>query len=130
MLLSLFLSQLMLKWSTSCLQVGIMHTGIQPWKHSSSEPLHVDCEPVYSHTLYCFSLLNSFPIDVHIALLLGVSQNLLSRAILSLPDTPVLVLEDRIAAIEAVGKVIWMQNDLVSRHYVRSVEEFKSTGRS
>lgn len=34
-------------------------------------------------------------------------------------------MEERIQCLEAIGKVIWMQNDLISRHYVRDVQEFK-----
>ncbi|KAI0700768.1 Protoglobin-domain-containing protein [Cytidiella melzeri] len=81
-------------------KVGIMHTGVSSFKHLKTmgiKPLNVpyrDC-----------------------ALSLGWVQTLLGRAILSLPedkaDMPL-----KMDAIAAVNKVIWIQNDLFSRHYI------------
>ncbi|KAL6305875.1 Protoglobin-domain-containing protein [Sparassis latifolia] len=81
-------------------KVGLMHTGASPFKHQRSlgiTPLNVpyrDC-----------------------ALTLGLVQNILQTAILRLPADKATT-EDKIAAVSAINKVIWIQNDLFSRHYI------------
>ncbi|KAJ3814841.1 Protoglobin-domain-containing protein [Lentinula lateritia] len=79
-------------------KVGIMHTGVKSFRHRNHvAPLVVpyrDC-----------------------ALSLGWVQTVLQTAILKL-DLVELSNEEKIAAIGAVSKVIWIQNDLFARHYI------------
>ncbi|KAL4242327.1 Globin-sensor domain-containing protein [Abortiporus biennis] len=81
-------------------KVGIMHTGVSPFKHQKTmgiKPLNVpyrDC-----------------------AITLGLVQNILNTAILQVPED-VLPIQVKSDAISAIGKVIWIQNDLFSRHYI------------
>ncbi|KAJ4488027.1 Protoglobin-domain-containing protein [Lentinula aciculospora] len=79
-------------------KVGIMHTGVKSFKHRNHvEPLVVpyrDC-----------------------ALSLGWVQTVLQTAILQLTNEE-LSIEEKIAAVGAVSKVIWIQNDLFARHYI------------
>ncbi|EKM59249.1 uncharacterized protein PHACADRAFT_249564 [Phanerochaete carnosa HHB-10118-sp] len=81
-------------------KVGIMHTGVSPFKHQRTmgiAPLNVpyrDC-----------------------ALALGLVQTLLQSAILQLPDRTA-TMSTKIEAVAAITKVIWIQNDLFSRHYI------------
>ncbi|KAH9844098.1 Protoglobin-domain-containing protein [Rhodofomes roseus] len=81
-------------------KVGIMHTGVSPFKHQRAlgiAPLNVpyrDC-----------------------ALLLSVVQNVLQTAILRLPDETA-SMQTKIDAVSAINKVIWIQNDLFARHYI------------
>lgn len=81
-------------------KVGIMHTGVSPFKHQRTmgiKPLNVpyrDC-----------------------ALMLGCVQQMLQTAILSLDDEK-LPAAKRITAVAAINKVLWIQNDLFSRHYI------------
>ncbi|KAH9938352.1 Protoglobin-domain-containing protein [Fomitopsis serialis] len=80
-------------------KVGIMHTGVSPFKHQRAlgiAPLNVpyrDC-----------------------ALLLSVVQNVLQTAILRLPEETA-SMQTKIDAVSAINKVIWIQNDLFARHY-------------
>jgi len=81
-------------------KVGIMHTGVSPFKHQRTmgiAPLNVpyrDC-----------------------ALTLGLVQNILQTAILQLPEETA-SMQTKIDAVSAINKVIWIQNDLFSRHYI------------
>ncbi|KAH9939966.1 Protoglobin-domain-containing protein [Amylocystis lapponica] len=81
-------------------KVGIMHTGVSPFKHQRTmgiAPLNVpyrDC-----------------------ALTLGLVQNILQTAILSLP-VDVATMQEKIDAVSAITKVLWIQNDLFARHYI------------
>ncbi|KAI0921630.1 hypothetical protein AcW1_004451 [Taiwanofungus camphoratus] len=81
-------------------KVGIMHTGASPFKHQRTmgiAPLNVpyrDC-----------------------ALALGLVNNILQTAILKLPEESA-SMQDKIDAVSAITKVIWIQNDLFSRHYI------------
>lgn len=77
-------------------KVGMMHTG-QGRKH----PLHVEY--------------------VHIGACLGFIQDTFTEAILSHPR---LSLERKIAIVKAIGKVLWIQNDLFAKWYVRDGDEF------
>ncbi|KAL2153856.1 hypothetical protein VTH82DRAFT_2532 [Thermothelomyces myriococcoides] len=77
-------------------KVGMMHTGL-----GRSKPLHVEY--------------------IHIGATLAVIQDVLSEAILSHPRLP---LARRIAIVKALGKVVWIQNDLFARWYVTDGEEF------
>lgn len=58
---------------------------------------------------------------VHIGANLGFIQNVLTEALLSHPR---LSLQRKIALVSAIGKVIWVQNDLFAKWYVRDGEEF------
>ncbi|KAE9400763.1 hypothetical protein BT96DRAFT_965180, partial [Gymnopus androsaceus JB14] len=79
-------------------KVGIMHTGIKSFKHRNHvSPLHVpyrDC-----------------------ALSLGWVQTVLQTAILKISDEE-LSSSEKILAIAAVSKIMWIQNDLFARHYI------------
>ncbi|KAK1231457.1 hypothetical protein PQX77_005437 [Marasmius sp. AFHP31] len=82
-------------------KVGIMHTGASPFKHQQAlgiPPLNVpyrDC-----------------------ALMLGHVLEVLQTAVFSIPESK-LSLQKRITAVNAINKVIWIQNDLFSRHYIK-----------
>ncbi|EMD40897.1 hypothetical protein CERSUDRAFT_111476 [Gelatoporia subvermispora B] len=81
-------------------KVGIMHTGVSPFKHQRTmgiAPLNVpyrDC-----------------------ALTLGLVQMILQNAILTLPEDTA-SMQEKLDAVAAITKVIWIQNDLFSRHYI------------
>ncbi|PIL36931.1 hypothetical protein GSI_00621 [Ganoderma sinense ZZ0214-1] len=81
-------------------KVGIMHTGASPFKHQRTmgiAPLNVPYRDI--------------------ALMLGWVQSALHSAILNIPDTTVSA-ADKIEAVVAINKVLWIQNDLFSRHYI------------
>ncbi|KAK3366869.1 Protoglobin-domain-containing protein [Lasiosphaeria ovina] len=77
-------------------KVGMMHTGI-----GRTYPLHIEY--------------------MHIGAGLAVIQDVLTEAILSHPR---LHLARKIALVKALGKVIWIQNDLFTKWYVHDGEEF------
>ncbi|KAJ9410529.1 hypothetical protein DTO045G8_1992 [Paecilomyces variotii] len=58
---------------------------------------------------------------VHIGACLSFIQDILTEAILSHPRLP---LQRKIALVKAIGKVIWIQNDLFAKWYVKDGEEF------
>ena len=74
----------------------MMHTGI-----GRTHPLHIEY--------------------IHIGAGLAVIQDVLTEAILSHPR---LSLPRKIAIVKALGKVIWIQNDLFTKWYVHDGEEF------
>lgn len=74
----------------------MMHTGL-----GRAHPLHIEY--------------------IHISATLAVIQDVLSEAILSHPR---LALARKIAVVKALGKVIWIQNDLFAKWYVVDGEEF------
>ncbi|KAL0564456.1 hypothetical protein V5O48_017590 [Marasmius crinis-equi] len=82
-------------------KVGIMHTGASPFKHQKAlgiAPLNVpyrDC-----------------------ALMLGHVLEVLQTAVFSIPESKI-PLQNKIRAVNAINKVIWIQNDLFSRHYIK-----------
>lgn len=59
---------------------------------------------------------------IHIGVLLGFIQDILIEAVLSHPR---LKLEQKIAIVKALGKVLWIQNDLFAKWYVRDGDEFQ-----
>lgn len=77
-------------------KVGMMHVGL-----GRTHPLHVEY--------------------VHIGAALALIQDILTEAILSHPR---LQLMRKIAIVKALGKVIWIQNDLFAKWYVNDGEEF------
>ncbi|KAJ2918183.1 hypothetical protein MD484_g2253, partial [Candolleomyces efflorescens] len=83
--------------------IGIMHTGKNELKHRKlmgKAPLFVDL--------------------MHLSLLLAWTLDVLTPVILSYTEYP---LSRRIEIMQAFQKVVWIQNDLFSRHYaVRSTE--------
>lgn len=92
---SLFSSQS--PWSESLTKkTRMMHTGI-----GRTYPLHIEY--------------------IHIGAGLAVIQDILSEAILSHPR---LHIARKIAIVKALGKVIWIQNDLFTKWYVHDGEEF------
>ncbi|KAF1960323.1 hypothetical protein CC80DRAFT_405253 [Byssothecium circinans] len=78
-------------------KVGMMHVG-----QGRQHPLHVEY--------------------VHIGATLSFIQDVLTEAILSHPR---LKMERKIALVKAISKVIWIQNDLFAKWYVRDGEEFE-----
>lgn len=58
---------------------------------------------------------------IHIGVLLGFIQDILVEAVLSHPR---LKLEQKTAIVKALGKVLWIQNDLFAKWYVRDGDEF------
>ncbi|KAK4501246.1 hypothetical protein PRZ48_007053 [Zasmidium cellare] len=77
-------------------KVGLMHIGL-----GRRNPLHVD---------YLF-----------LGACLGYIQDALTEAILSHPK---LHLQRKIAIVKAIGKVIWIQNDLLAKWHVRDGDEY------
>lgn len=59
---------------------------------------------------------------VHIDVTLSFIQGILSEALLSHPR---LKLDRKIALVKALGKVIWIQNDLFAKWYARDGDEFE-----
>jgi hypothetical protein len=83
-------------------KVGMMHTG-----RGRREPLNVEF--------------------IHIGATLGFLQDVLMEAVLTHPR---LKMERKIAVVRALGKVLWIQNDLFAKWYVRDGEEFGPRRRS
>ncbi|KAF2260106.1 hypothetical protein CC78DRAFT_562351 [Lojkania enalia] len=77
-------------------KVGMMHVG-----QGRVHPLHVEY--------------------VHIGVTLSFIQDVLTEAILSHPR---LRMDKKISIVKAIGKVIWIQNDLFAKWYVRDGDEF------
>lgn len=59
---------------------------------------------------------------VHIGVTLSFIQDVLTEALLSHPR---LRMDRKIALVKALGKVIWIQNDLFAKWYVRDGDEFE-----
>ncbi|KUJ12405.1 uncharacterized protein LY89DRAFT_673386 [Mollisia scopiformis] len=78
-------------------KVGMMHTGI-----GRVHPLHIEY--------------------IHIGVCLSFIQDVFTEAILSHPR---ISLSRKISIVKALGKVIWIQNDLFAKWYVRDGEEFR-----
>lgn len=78
-------------------KVGMMHVG-----QGRAHPLHVEY--------------------VHIGVTLSLIQDVLMEAILSHPR---MKMDRKIALIKALSKVIWIQNDLFAKWYVRDGDEFE-----
>ncbi|CZR52340.1 uncharacterized protein PAC_02217 [Phialocephala subalpina] len=78
-------------------KVGMMHTGV-----GRVHPLHIEY--------------------IHIGVCLSFIQDVFTEAILSHPR---ISLQRKIAIVKALGKVIWIQNDLFAKWYVRDGEEFR-----
>ncbi|KAI0410577.1 Protoglobin-domain-containing protein [Xylaria grammica] len=77
-------------------KVGKMHVG-----RGRQHPLHIEY--------------------VHIGACLSFIQDTLTEALLSHPR---LRMEKKVALVKALGKVIWIQNDLFAKWYVRDGDEF------
>lgn len=77
-------------------KVGMMHVG-----QGRAHPLHVEY--------------------VHIGATLSFVQDILTEAILSHPK---MRMERKIGLVKALSKVIWIQNDLFAKWYVRDGDEF------
>ncbi|KAK8073636.1 hypothetical protein PG994_004535 [Apiospora phragmitis] len=82
-------------------KVGMMHVGL-----GRRHPLHIEY--------------------VHMGACLGFIQDILTDAIMSHPK---LSLPRKTAFVRAIGKVIWIQNDLIAKWHVRDGEEFTAHGR-
>jgi hypothetical protein len=78
-------------------KVGMMHVG-----QGRVHPLHVEY--------------------VHIGVTLSFVQDILTEAVLSHPK---LKMDRKIALVKALSKVIWIQNDLFAKWYVRDGDEFQ-----
>lgn len=77
-------------------KVGMMHVG-----QGRAHPLHVEY--------------------VHIGATLAFIQDVMTEAILSHPRLP---MDRKIGLVKALSKVIWIQNDLFAKWYVRDGDEF------
>lgn len=77
-------------------KVGMMHVG-----QGRAHPLHVEY--------------------VHIGVTLSFVQDILTEAILSHPR---MKMDRKIGLVKALSKVIWIQNDLFAKWYVRDGDEF------
>jgi hypothetical protein len=77
-------------------KVGMMHVG-----QGRTHPLHVEY--------------------VHIGVTLSFVQDIITEAVLSHPR---LKMDRKIALVKALSKVIWIQNDLFAKWYVRDGDEF------
>ena len=62
---------------------------------------------------------------IHLGACLSFIQDILTEAILSHPR---LHLQRKVAIVKAVGKVIWIQNDLMAKWHVRDGAEFVKEG--
>ncbi|KAG8955658.1 hypothetical protein FRC04_007649 [Tulasnella sp. 424] len=81
-------------------RVGVSHIGESAFRHRGER--------------------GTYQVDyVHIAILLGHINDLLVQGILQLEQ---ITLEEKSRAISALTKAMWIQNDLISRHYVMPVE--------
>ncbi|KAG9018536.1 hypothetical protein FRB90_011512 [Tulasnella sp. 427] len=81
-------------------RVGLSHIGESAFRHRGER--------------------GTYQVDyVHIGLLLGHLTDLLTQRILQLEQ---ITMEEKIKAISALTKAMWIQNDLISRHYVMPVE--------
>jgi hypothetical protein len=78
-------------------KVGMMHVG-----QGRAHPLHVEY--------------------IHIGVTLSFVQDIITEAVLSHPR---LKMDKKIALVKALSKVIWIQNDLFAKWYVRDGEEFQ-----
>lgn len=78
-------------------KVGMMHVG-----QGRVHPLHVEY--------------------VHIGVTLSFIQDVMTEAILS---HPTMKMDRKIALVKALSKVIWIQNDLFAKWYVRDGDEFE-----
>ncbi|KAM0272594.1 hypothetical protein ACHAQH_008625 [Verticillium albo-atrum] len=81
-------------------KVGMMHVGL-----GRKHPLHVEY--------------------VHLGVCLAFIQDVMTEAILSHPR---LHIQRKIALVKALGKVIWIQNDLMAKWHVRDGDEFRAEG--
>lgn len=77
-------------------KVGMMHVGL-----GRAHPLHVEY--------------------IHIGATLSLVQDVLTEAVLSHPR---LSMGRKMGLVKALGKVIWIQNDLFAKWYVRDGEEY------
>jgi hypothetical protein len=57
-------------------------------------------------------------------MMLGHIQNILFGAIISQPDIPT---PEKIAVVQAFGKLLWIQNDLFAKWFVKDGEEYGET---
>ncbi|OAA55052.1 Globin [Niveomyces insectorum RCEF 264] len=77
-------------------KVGMMHVGL-----GRAHPLHVEY--------------------VHVGMTLALIQDVLTEALLGHPR---LSMARKVGLIKALGKVLWIQNDLFAKWYVRDGEEY------
>ena len=57
---------------------------------------------------------------IHCSALLGYVEDILANAVITHPD---LDLELKNKVVRAVNKVIWIQQDLFQRHYIKDAED-------
>lgn len=91
---------------------------------SCSETLVVAVQLTPSLSMMHVGLGRAHPLHieyVHLGVCLAFIQDILSEAILSHPR---LSLQRKIALVKAIGKVIWIQNDLMAKWHVKDGEEF------
>lgn len=61
---------------------------------------------------------------IHLGICLAFIQDLLTEAILSHPK---LQMQRKIALVKAIGKVIWIQNDLMAKWHIEDGDDFKKS---
>lgn len=84
-------------------KVGRVHTDVKDsgFKHRAKKPgLRVDY--------------------VHCALLLGFVEDIFVSAVM---EHPQIDQNTKLAVVRAVNKILWLQNDLFARHYIREIQE-------
>jgi len=81
--------------------VGVMHTGKPGFKHRTEKPeLRVEY--------------------VHMGMTLAYVEDLLISAVMRMEDVS---MSKRIAIVRAFNKILWIQNDLFARHYIKDTKE-------
>ncbi|KAG6908380.1 hypothetical protein DXG01_004878 [Tephrocybe rancida] len=81
-------------------KVGVMHTGVAGFAHRTKKP---DLRVEY----------------IHCGALLGYVEDILVNAVATHPD---LDLDTKVAVLRATNKLLWIQNDLFARHYVKDLD--------
>lgn len=83
--------------------IGVMHTGQPGFKHRlNKEPLIVDLHPL--------SLTLGWILDIVVTIVMSFPRSVISSA-------------RKQHVIRAFNKIIWIQQDLFQRHYIRNDEE-------
>ena len=85
-------------------RVAVMHTGSPGFKYRERRPeLRVEF--------------------MHMALLLGYLEDIIVEAVMGMETVE---LGTKVQVLRAWNKILWIQNDLFSRHYAKNVDELKN----
>jgi hypothetical protein len=88
-------------------RVGEMHSGVAGFKHRAMK------QPLFVDLVLCSALL-------------GWVESTLIEAVLGIPDETVPKAQ-KVEAVLAINKLLWIQNDLFARHYLKEGPENIST---